>query len=91
MNCMPDTGASQSIVSAATARDANLQIRPTLTKLHNASNGVMSLLGEATAVLSNEKHSAQAVVFVSSDLNHSASSDGRIYRNFVSSLRLSQL
>ena len=66
-------GASQSIVSAATARDANLQIRPTLTELRNASNGVMSLLGKATAVLCNEKHSAQAVVLlVSSDLNHSA-------------------
>ena len=72
MNCMPDTGASQSIVSAATARDANLQIRPTLTKLCNASNGVMSLLGEADAVLCNERHSAKAVVLVSSDLNHSA-------------------
>ena len=69
---MPDTGASQSIVSAATARDANLQIRPTLTELRNASNSVMSLLCEATAVLCNEKHSAQAVVLVSPDLNHSA-------------------
>ena len=69
---MPDTGASQSIVSAATARDANLQITPTLTELHNASNGVMSLLGEADAVLCNKKHSAQAVVLVSSYLNHFA-------------------
>ena len=69
---MPDTGASQSIVSAAIARDANLKIRPTLTELRNVSNGVMSLLREADAVLCNEKHSAQTVVLVASDLNHSA-------------------
>ena len=69
---MPDTGASQSIVSAAIARDANLKIRPTLTELRNASNGVMSLLGEADAVLCNEKHSSLSVVLVASDLNHSA-------------------
>ena len=72
MNYMPDTGASQSIVSATTARDANLKIRPTLTELRNASNGVMSLLGEADVVLCNERHSAQSVVLVASDLNHSA-------------------
>ena len=45
---MPDTGASQSIVSAAIARDANLCVKPTLTELRNASNGVMTLLGEQT-------------------------------------------
>ena len=39
MNCMSDTGASQSIVSADIARDANLCIRPTITELRNASNG----------------------------------------------------
>ena len=33
VSCMPDTGASQSIVSAAIARDANLIIRPTFTEL----------------------------------------------------------
>ena len=59
---MPHTGASQSIVSAATARDANLKIRPTLTELRNASNGVMSLLGEADAVLCNERKFAQSIV-----------------------------
>ena len=32
----------------------------------------MSLLVEADAVLCNEKHSAQTVVLVASDLNHSA-------------------
>ena len=69
MSCMPDTGASQSIVSAATARDANLQIRPTLTELRNASNGDMSLLGEADAIMCNERHSAQTVILVASDLN----------------------
>ena len=69
---MPDTGASQSIVSAAIARDANLKLRHTLTELRNASNGVMDLLGEADVVLCNDKHSAQTVVLVASDLNHSA-------------------
>ena len=69
---MPDTGASQSFVSAAIARDANLKIRPTLTELRNASNGVMNLLGEADAFFCIERHSAQTVVLVASDLNHSA-------------------
>ena len=72
MNCMPDTGASESIVSAAIARDANLSIKPTFTELRNASNGVMNLLGEAETVLCNDKHSARTVVLVASDLNHSA-------------------
>ena len=72
MNCMPDTGASQSIVSTDTARAANLRIRPTLTELRNASNGIMILFGEADVVLCNDKHSAQTVVLVASDLNHSA-------------------
>ena len=72
MNCMPDTGASQSIVSAETARDANLKIRPTMTELCNASNGIMSLLGEADVVLCNDKHYAHTIVLMSSDLNHSA-------------------
>ena len=69
---MPDTGASQSIVSAAIARDANLCVKPTLTELRNASNGVMTLLGEAEIVLCNDRHSARTVVLVTSDLNHSA-------------------
>ena len=69
---MPDMGASQSIGSADTARAANLSIRPTMTELRNANNGVMNLLGEADVVLCNDKHSAQTVVLVASDLNHSA-------------------
>ena len=69
---MPDTGASQSIVSAAIARDANLFIKPTFTELRNANNGVMTLLGEAETVLRNDKHSTRTVVLVASDLNHSA-------------------
>ena len=70
MNCMPDTGASQSIVSAAIARDANLIIRPTFTELRNASNRVMNLLGEADTVLCNDRHSARTVVLVASDNNN---------------------
>ena len=54
VNCMPDTEASQSIVSAATARDANLSIRPIMRELCNASNGIMTLLGEADVVLCND-------------------------------------
>ena len=69
---MTDTRASQSIVSAAIARDANLCVRPTLTELRNASNGIMTLLGEADIALCNEKHSARTVVLVASDLNHIA-------------------
>ena len=65
MNCMPDTGASQSIVLAAIVRYANLCVRPTMTELRNASNGVMTLLGEADKVLCNEKHSARTVVLLS--------------------------
>ena len=66
---MPDTGASQSIVSAATARDANLVILPTVTELRNASGGLMRLLGEASVVMCNDKHSAHSTVLVTADLN----------------------
>ena len=59
---MPDTGASQTIVSAAVARDAKLSIRPTQTELRNASGTVMDLLGEADAALCNEKHSTISTV-----------------------------
>ena len=69
---MPDTGASQSIVSADVARDANLYITPTSTELHNASNCVMRLVGEARVVLCNDKHSAVSTVLVSRELNHNA-------------------
>ena len=69
---MPDTGASQSIVLVTIARDANLILRLTMTELRNASNGIMTLMGEADIVLCNEKHSACAVVLVASDINHSA-------------------
>ena len=69
---MPDTGASQSIVSADTARAANLCVRPTVTELRNASNGVMTLLGEVDAIMCNDKHSTRSIVLVASDLNHSA-------------------
>ena len=69
---MPDTGASQTIVSAAVARDAKLLIRPTHTELRNASGTVMDLLGEADAVLCNDKHSASSTVLVARDINHSA-------------------
>ena len=72
MNCMPDTGASQSIVSAHRARAANLCVRPTITELQNDNNGVMTLLGEADDVMCNEKHSVSSTVLVASDLNHSA-------------------
>ena len=69
---MPDTGASQSIVSAAIARDANLLISPTSTELRNASNDVMRLVGEAQVLMCNDKHSAITTVLMASDLNHSA-------------------
>ena len=69
---MPDTGASQSIVSAAVARDAKLLICHTRTELRNASGTVMDLMGEADAVLCNEKHSASSTVLVARDINHSA-------------------
>ena len=54
------------------ARDANLCVKPTVTKLRNASNGVMTLLGEANVVLCNEKHSVRTTVLVASDLNRMA-------------------
>ena len=69
---MPDTGASQTIVSAAVARDAKLSLRPTRTKLRNASGTVMDLLGEADAVLCNGKHSTTSTVLIARDINHSA-------------------
>ena len=72
MNCLPDTGVSQSIVSAAIARGTNLSVKPTLTELRNASNGVMTLLGEADVVLCNDKHSVRTTVLVASELNHTA-------------------
>ena len=69
---MPDTGASQSIVSANVARDANLSITPTPTELRNASNIVMRLVGEARVILCNNRHSAVTTVLVSPELNHNA-------------------
>ena len=69
---MPNTGASQTIVSAAVARDAKLLIRSTRTDLRNASESVMDLMGEADAVLCNEKHSASSTVLVARHINHSA-------------------
>ena len=69
---MPDTGASQTIVSAAVARDAKLLICPIRTELRNASGTVMDLMGEADAVLCNEKHPASSTVLVARDINHSA-------------------
>ena len=69
---MPDTGASQTIVSAEIAMDVKLRIRPTCTELRNASGSIMHLLGEADAVLCNEKHSATSTVLVARHINHSA-------------------
>ena len=69
---MLDTGASQSIVSADVARDANLSITSTSTELRNASNCVMHLVGEARVVLCNDKHSAGTTVLVSPELNYNA-------------------
>ena len=59
-------------MSAAIARDANLRVKPTLTELRNASNGVMTLMGEADVVLCNNKHSVRTIVLIASDLNHTA-------------------
>ena len=69
---MPDTGASQRIVSADVARDARLVVRPTLTELRNASNSVMHLLSEADMILCNNKQSVSSTVLVASNLNHAA-------------------
>ena len=69
---MPDTGASQSIVSADVARDANLSLTPTSTELRNASNNVMRLVMETQVVLCNDRHSAVTTVLVSPELNHNA-------------------
>ena len=60
------------MVSADVARDANLSIWPTNTELRNASNTIMTLVGEADIVMCNDKHSTQSVVLVSADLGHSA-------------------
>ena len=72
---MPDTGVSQTIVSADIARDAKLIIRPTHTELRNASGSIMYLLGEADAVLCNEKHSTMSTVLVAKHINHSFGSN----------------
>ena len=69
---MPDAGASQSSVSAVTARDANLKILLTVTELRNASGCVMRHLGEAQVVLCNDRLSTQTTVLVAADLNHAA-------------------
>ena len=69
---MPDTSASQTIISAAVARDANISIRPTHTELRNASGAVMDLLGEADVALCNEKHSVISTALFARDINHSA-------------------
>ena len=69
---MPDTGASQTIISAAVTRDAKISIRPTQTELRNVSGTVMDLLGEADVALCNEKHSVISTVLIARDINHSA-------------------
>ena len=69
---MPNTGASQTIVSAEMARDAKLIVRPTMIELRNASNTVMHLLVESEVVLCNNKHSVIYTVRVDSNLNHAA-------------------
>ena len=69
---MPDTGASQTIVSADVARDARLVVRPTLTKLRNARNSVMTLLGGADATLCSDKHSVISILLVAAHINHAA-------------------
>ena len=69
---MPDTGASQTIVSADVARDNRLVIRPTLIELRNASGSVMTLLGEADATLCNDKHSVLSNVLIAAHINHAA-------------------
>ena len=70
---MLDTGASQTIVSADVTRNARLLIRPTQTELRNASGTVMTLLGEADAILCNDKHSVTSTVLVATQINHSVS------------------
>ena len=47
-------------------------VRPTQTELRNASGSIMSLLGEADAVLCNERHSTTSNVLVAKHINHSA-------------------
>ena len=71
---MPDTGASQTIVSADVARDARLIVCPTVTELRNVSNTVMHLpvLGESYVVLCNDRHSVVSTVLDASNLNHVA-------------------
>ena len=69
---MPDTGASQTIISAAVARDAKISVRPTRTELRNASGAIMDLLGEADVALCNEKYSVISTALVARDINHSA-------------------
>ena len=67
---MPDTGASQTIVSLNVAREAKLQVEPTNTVLRNASDMVMNLTGQSRVLLYNEKHSAETTVLISPDVNH---------------------
>ena len=91
VSCLPDTGASQSLVSAEVARDTNLSIWATTTELRNASKAVMSLVGEAEVVMCNDKHSTQSVFFLFLPtwvILHSSA--GRTYKAFMSSLLLSQ-
>ena len=67
---MPDTGASQTIVSADVASDARLLIRPTQTELRNASGTVM--MREADAIFCNDRQSASSTVLVATHINYSA-------------------
>ena len=59
---MPDTGASQTIVSSDVAGDAKLVVHPTLTELRNASN--------SKVILCNNKHSVSSTVLDASHFNH---------------------
>ena len=59
---MPDTGASQTIVSLDAARRAKLITVPTNTVLKNASDTPMTLTGQLRFQLFNDKHSVETTV-----------------------------
>ena len=69
---MPDTGASQTIISLDIARIARLNIKDTNITLKNASDVQMSLSGQARDILSYEKHSVETSVLLSPEFSHHA-------------------
>ena len=71
MSCLPDTGSSQTLISADVAEIAGLDVnKNTSTQLYTANGGRMSILGESDIILKSDAHSTKTRALVSSEMKH---------------------